>query len=218
MRLAATETVLAAPTCGLMTAARGMLAALIVSMTAGSAMAAPRDAENFVRMRGDEAVAMLAKKLPDADYMREFNAFVDRTFDVPAMATFALGVYVRQATGAQKQEYTGQYSTYFINTYAQRFRQYSGERFEVTGSRPVNPTENLVQSRIVRPAGAAPIVIEWHVREEAGQQRIVDLLIEGLRLGVTMRDEFGGVIQRGGGIDGLLRALKNNNANFKLGA
>mgnify|MGYP006274083993 CR=1 FL=1 len=202
---------------GLLATARGVLASLLVLFAATDALAAPKDAENFVRDRGAEAIATLAKKLPDAEYMKEFNSFVDKSFDVPAMAQFALGTYWRQANDAQKQEYVGLYRTYFVNTYAQRFRAYTGEKLEVTGTRPVTATENLVQTRIVRPTGQ-PILIDWHVREEAGQQKVVDLLIEGLRLGVTMRDEFSGVIQRGGGLDALLRALKDSNANFKLGA
>jgi phospholipid transport system substrate-binding protein len=197
-----------------------LAAALVASLglAGGAAVAAPKDAENFVRERGAEAIAVLSKPgLTDQQYAQEFVAFVDRSFDVPAMAQFALGLYWRQTSEAQRAEFVKLYKEYFVNTYSQRFRQFSGERFDVLGVRTVNGTENLVQSRIVRPAAAAPINIEWHVREQAGQQRVVDLIIEGLRLGITMRDEFGAIAQRGG-LDAVFTALRDKNRAFNRGA
>ena len=191
---------------------------LILGFTSIDALAAPKDAENFVRERGAEAIAVLSKPgLTDQEYAREFVAFVDRSFDAPAMAQFALGIYWRQANETQRAEFVKLYRDYFINTYSQRFRQFSGERFDVLGVRAVNATENLVQSRIVRPAQAQPISIEWHVREAAGQQRVVDLIIEGLRLGITLRDEFSAIVQQGG-LDGLFKALRDKNLTFNRGA
>lgn len=188
-----------------------------LALLGNAALAAPKDAENFVRERGAEAIAVLNKPgLTDQEYAKEFLAFVDRSFDVPAMAQFALGVYWRQATAPQREEFVKLYKVYFINTYSQRFRTFSGERFDVLGVRPVNGTENLVQSRIVRPAAAQPITIEWHVREQGGQQRVVDLIIEGLRLGITLRDEFSALVQRGG-LDNLLKALRDKNLTFNRG-
>ena len=200
--------------------ARLLAAAAVVAslgLTSFQALAAPKDAENFVRERGAEAIAVLSRPgLTDQEYAREFVAFVDRSFDVPAMAQFALGIYWRQATAPQREEFTKLYKDYFINTYSMRFRQFSGERFDVLGVRAVNTTENMVQSRIVRPAQAQPINIDWHVREAAGQQRVVDLIIEGLRLGITLRDEFTAVVQQGG-LDALFKALRDKNLAFNRG-
>ena len=108
------------------------------------------------------------------------------------------------------------YKDYFVGTYAARFRTFSGENFDVLGARAINETESLVQSRIVRPGNQAPINVEWHVRENS-QPKVVDMIIEGLRLGVTLRDEFSGVIQSGG-LDALFKALRESNAKFALGA
>ena len=52
---------------------------------------------------------------------------------------------------------------------------------------------------------------------ENSQPKVVDMIIEGLRLGVTLRDEFSGVIQSGG-LDALFKALRERNAKFALGA
>lgn len=190
---------------------------LAVSVATPDALATPKDAETFVRERGAAAIGVLSMTgLNDRQYLREFETFVEAAFDVPAMAQFALGTYWRVATADQREEYVHLYKQYLVGTYARRFKQYAGEKFEVTGARPINGAENLVQSRIMRPA-AAPIAIEWHVREQAGQQKVVDIVIEGLRLGVTLRDEFSGVIRAGGNsLDALFRALRERNATFAI--
>ena len=192
-------------------------AAVALLLSAGPANAGTREAEAFVKQRGADAIKVLSTPgLTDQQYMREFNDFVDKSFDVPAMAQFALGVYWRQANEAQRAEYLKLYRDYFVGTYAARFRTFSGENFEVMGARAINETESLVQSRIVRPGNQAPINVDWHVRENSSP-KVVDMIIEGLRLGVTLRDEFSGVIQSGG-LEVLFRALRERNAKFALGA
>lgn len=192
-------------------------AAVALFLSTVSAQAGTREAEAFVKQRGADAIKVLSTPgLTDQQYMREFNDFVDKSFDVPAMAQFALGVYWRQANEQQRTEYLKLYRDYFVGTYAARFRTFSGEAFEVTGTRAINETESLVQSRIVRPGNQAPINVDWHVRENSAP-KVVDMIIEGLRLGVTLRDEFSGVIQSGG-LDALFRALRERNAKFALGA
>lgn len=192
-------------------------AAVALFLSTVSAQAGTREAEAFVKQRGADAIKVLSTPgLTDQQYMREFNDFVDKSFDVPAMAQFALGVYLRQANEQQRTEYLKLYRDYFVGTYAARFRTFSGEAFEVTGTRAINETESLVQSRIVRPGNQAPINVDWHVRENSAP-KVVDMIIEGLRLGVTLRDEFSGVIQSGG-LDALFRALRERNAKFALGA
>lgn len=192
-----------------------MATALFLSVA--PAEAGTREAEAFVRQRGADAIKVLSTPgINDQQYLREFNDFVDKSFDVPAMAQFALGVYWRQANEQQRAEYVKLYKDYFVGTYAARFRTFSGENFDVLGARAINETESLVQSRIVRPGNQAPINVEWHVRENS-QPKVVDMIIEGLRLGVTLRDEFSGVIQSGG-LDALFKALRERNAKFALGA
>lgn len=189
-----------------------------LSIAGGPALAAPKDAENFVRDRVTEAISVLSKPgLSDQLFLREFNSFIDKSFDVPAMAQFALGVHWRAATPEQREEYVKLFKGYFVGTYAPRFRQYTGEQFTILGTRLVNATETLVQTRIVRPNNAQPINIEWHVREQGSDAKVVDLIIEGLRLGVTLRAEFSGVIKSGGGLDALFKALRDKNLTLNFG-
>lgn len=194
----------------------GVLATALFLLVA-PAEAGTREAEAFVKERGADAIKVLSTRgLTEQRYVREFYDFVDKSFDVPAMAQFALGVHWRQATEQQRAEYVTLYKDYFVGTYAARFRTFSGENFEVTGARAINDTESLVQSRIIRPGNQAPITVEWHVREQ-NSPKVVDMTIEGLRLGVTLRDEFAGVIQSGG-LDALFKALRERNAKFGIGA
>ena len=104
-------------------------------LSVAPAQAGTKEAEAFVRQRGADAIKVLSTPgLTDQQYIKEFYDFVDRSFDVPAMAQFALGVYWRQANEAQRAEYLKLYRDYFVGTYAARFRTFSGENFEVSKS------------------------------------------------------------------------------------
>ena len=64
------------------------------------------------------------------------NVILGNTFDVPGIAKFALGRYWRTLTPEQQTEYTGLFEQMVVKTYADRFSDYNGEQFKVTGSRP----------------------------------------------------------------------------------
>jgi phospholipid transport system substrate-binding protein len=67
----------------------------------------------------------------------------------------------------------------------------------------------LVESRIIRLSGAAPIRVEWRLSREAGGWRITDVIVDDVSLAVTQRDEFASVIARSGGqVAGLMRAMR----------
>ena len=94
-----------------------------------------------------------------------------------------------------------------------RFRQFSVLSLEVGGTREINESETIVSSVVVRPE-AENIAVDWHVRNATGNEyRIIDILFEGLRLGLTLRDEFSTVIRAGGGDIGVLIADLKNRAN-----
>ena len=186
---------------------------LALGLWAGAAPADERDAEAFVRAKGDEAIAIVSNgALSAGQFKAEFRRFVSDGFDVPVIGRFALGPYWRAASDAQKEAYQAAFFDYIVDTYAARFQQYTGETFAVGSGRAINDAEALVSSQIVRPA-ATNINIEWHVRFANGEYRIVDIIIEGLRLGLTLREQFSSVIRAGGGdLDVLIDNLRTRNA------
>ena len=84
--------------------------------------------------------------------------------------------------------------------YSTRFADYSGERIRVTGSRSTAEGDIFVASNAVLPQQPQDqIAVEWVLRRDGTRFRIMDVRAEGVSMAITQRDEFGAVIQRGGG-------------------
>ena len=191
----------------------GLLTAMLVLGQPGIAVA--DSAENFVRGLADDVIFILRDTtITEDQFIAEFRSFIELGFDVPIVGRFALGPYWRTASEEQRQEYLTVFTDYIVNTYATRFRQYSGESFEVGGTREINDSETIVTSTIIRPK-KEDISVDWHVRDNNGTYKIIDILFEGLRLGLSLRDEFSSVIRAGGGN---LQVLIDDLRNRQLGS
>ena len=94
-----------------------------------------------------------------------------------------------------------------MQTMAERFSWYNGETFEITGAKPVDERDTMVATRILRPSGKPPIMVDWRVRESGGSFLLIDILAEGVSLVVTQRAEAADVIGRDG-LDGLLGQMR----------
>ena len=66
-----------------------------------------------------------------------------------------------------------------MQTMAERFSWYTGETFEITGEKPVDERDTMVSTRILRPSGKPPILVDWRVRQGANGYLLIDILAEG---------------------------------------
>lgn len=143
----------------------------------------------------------------EAQKKATFKSLLNQNFDMPTIGRFALGRYWRTATPAQQQEYLALYQKMVIDVYTSRFNRYSGQTFKVTGNR-VDDSGDVVVSSVVEGNGS-PVLVDWRVRAKGGAYRIIDVMVEGVSMAVTQRNDFAGVIQQGGGtIDALIEYLK----------
>jgi len=172
------------------------------------APAAAQGSAAFIRSTGQEAInSLTAQNMTDQERQERFRQILKRTFAVGVIARFTLGRYWRVATKAQRAEYSKLFEDFLVRAYAERFKGYSGEGFEVGQMRQINDREQLVQSEVVLADGRR-IPVHWRVRHTAGY-RVVDVLVEGVSMAITQRDEFAAIINRNGGkVDGLLAALR----------
>ena len=200
-------------TMNLLMRARAATVAAVMTVATPALGAATDQALAFVKELGDEAVKIVSNQdLKSQEFENTFRAFIDKGFDVETIGKFALGPYARTITPAQMAEYQRLFYDYMVHTYASRFRQYSGESFKVGTARAVATDEALVASEILRPNKQASIKVDWQVRVTAGKPKIIDIVFEGLRLSVTLRDEFAGVIRQGGSFEALLKVLRDRAA------
>ncbi len=190
---------------------RGFLFAIVVlSMGFGdfAAAAVPSGAASrFIRGLGDETVATLSAPGFDQEARAaRFRGLVRQGFDLAFIGRFALGRHWRQATAAQRAEYSRLFGDYLLKTYTARFGGYAGQTMAVVSERPAGTKDVVVSTLINHPYGP-PIAADWRVRTTGGRYRIIDLVVEGVSMVVTQRSEFAAVIQRHG-LRGLLDELR----------
>jgi phospholipid transport system substrate-binding protein len=170
--------------------------------------AAPSDAAGFISDLGERAINVLTSTQSQADREAAFRKLFDEGFDVPGIARFVLGPYWRTATDAQRDEFIKLFEAFIIHAYVVRFSAYSGQQLKVTGSRPEGEN-SLVNSQITGTNNSPPVKVDWRVAKQDSGFKITDVVVEGVSMAVTERQEFASVIQRGGGqIDALLKALR----------
>ncbi len=163
----------------------------------------------FIADLGDRAVrAMADQTLSVTERNTRFRDLLLEGFDLNTLSRFAVGRYWRAAGKTQRVEYRELFTDYIVQTYANRFGQYSGERLKVSDGRAIGKSDTLVKSQLLRPNGAA-VKIEWRVRQHDHKWLILDIIVEGVSMAITQRDEFASVIRRGGGdFNNLLTLLK----------
>tara|TARA_B100000676_G_scaffold306656_1_gene363341 strand:+ start:2337 stop:2942 length:606 start_codon:yes stop_codon:yes gene_type:complete len=183
--------------------------ALVVFLHTSPAVALDGEAENFVRVMGKKVFASLGEKgISDRERTKRFTVLLPEALDLEYIARFTLGRYWRVATEEQKIEYTRLFKKFVIQAYANRFKGLSGKTFNVLHSRSIAANQVLVLSEIIIPN--QPVVrVNWRVRSKENTHKITDIMVEGISMSVTQRDEFVSVIrQTGGKVSGLIRALR----------
>ena len=170
--------------------------------------AASGDASAFVLDLGNKATRVLStKNLNLTEREAKFQSILNTNFNVPALGRFALGRYWRQASSEQKHDYLELFGKFLVQNYASKLGGYSGENLKVLSETPLkNKVDVLVNTRIERPSGA-PINITWRVRSRDQSRQIVDVMVEGISLAITQRQQFASVVSQHG-LQGLLETLR----------
>ena len=195
-----------------------LLAALVfVLLLAGiHRVAAADDTDNpgsKVSMLADAAIAVLVDPALDRDGRQQrFRVLLNDGFDLEAIGRFVLGRYWPSATDQERVQFRELFESFLITSYVSKLETYSGESLKVTATRKTEADRAMVSSRLELPTGE-PIRVEWHMRQGDAGWQIVDVVIEGVSLAVTIRSEFTSVIRTRGGLAGLLERLRQVTAN-----
>jgi phospholipid transport system substrate-binding protein len=191
------------------------LAPVMIAAPPASAQDQATSPSQFVQQLGDKAIAQLGgKQIPEQEERARFRQLLNQYFDIDAIGKFTVGRgYWGGASDGQRKEFLGLYETQVTNAYAKRFENYSGQQFKVTGAqKEEGDNDTIVSSEVTQPSGGPPVSVQWRVRPENGGFRIADVVIAGISMAVTDRNQFDAVIQRGGGtIQALIDALKTQN-------
>ncbi len=195
----------------------GLLFLVALGTGAAQAAAAPGvdEAKSFIRGLADRTIATLAdEQLSAAVREQRFAELFVEGFDVPTISRFVLGRHWRRASAEQRKAYLAAFNEFIIKTYTRRFSSFTGEQLEITGGREETKNDTVVLSRILRLNGPSTRV-SWRVRQVRDQLKILDVIVEGVSMLITHRDEMNSVIRtRGGSVDGLIAALREKIVSY----
>ena len=149
------------------------------------------NAEEFVNKFADEAITILYNnEISDNEKNDKFTNLVMSAIDLNLISQFVLSKTWKSATNDQKERYISAFKKYFINSYANKLDQYSGEKILVTGSEEAGKYV-IVDSNIIREGtNTLKINLKWRLLNTNGDIKIIDLNIEGISLVIAQREEF----------------------------
>ncbi len=147
--------------------------------------------EDFVEKFADNAIMILSNnQISKNEKNDQFTNLVMSAIDLNLISQFVLSKAWKSATDDQKERYISAFKTYFINSYANKLDQYSGEKIIVNGSEEAGKYV-IVDTNIVREGtDTLKINLKWRLLNKDGDIRIIDLNIEGISLVIAQREEF----------------------------
>lgn len=128
---------------------------------------------------------------------------------LPRIAQFAAGLTWRSMTDAQKARYVPAFAHYVSTVYARRFEQFTGSPVIAIGRSIDAGRKGVVVETTIAQPGSEAVSVDWLISDRGGSVQVVDLVVEGVSLAATEREEIGSRLEsRGGDIDALITHLE----------
>ena len=191
--------------------AKILFAVFIMGLAVGPAIAdETHEAKMFVASLGYNAIKVLARsELPKEERTNEFRRILTAGFDMHLIGRYVLGRYWRRASPVERSEYSALFQEYIVLTYANQLSQYNGQTLKIKSAREDGEADVIVRSEITQ-AGGPPIRVDWRVRSKDETFKVIDVVVEGISMVITQRDQFASVIERAGGkVESLLVELRS---------
>ena len=193
-----------------------LLAVLGVGFVAPGVPGAQRlDAGAFLESLNQDAFAMLTDpSLDQTQIEQNLRTLARQRFDVPAISRFVLGKHWRRTSTAQRQDFVDAFEEVHMRQFLTMLAESAGEMFSVLKVQQdaAKPNLSLVSTKIDRSEGK-PISAVWRIRDKHGQYKVLDIVVEGVSMAITLRHEYGAVVGTDG-VDGLIAILREKSAEL----
>lgn len=197
-----------------------VVATSLLASNAPALAAGDPAAEAFVTKVSERAIDIISdKSASQSEREAAFGKLLDETADMPRIAAFALGQYLRLPTAEQKDEYLKLVHAFVVKVYVTRLSDYHNEKLVITGSKPKGDKQALVDSQINFTNGREPVKVTWWLVKDAnGDYKIFDVNVVGIWLAQEQRSSFSSVIaNHNGEFSALLSHLKAQIVNAENG-
>jgi phospholipid transport system substrate-binding protein len=187
------------------------LVALLVPLGSG-ADADPAGAAQFVRAAGERTVSAANQDAPLEARVAHLADIMQDVTDIDLIARLALGKHWRTASEAQRTAYLKAFRNYALDGLANRFGRLGKIKgFEVIDNRMVDERDTLVAIDIHLAGQPTPTRVDWRVRQSGSSYQIIDVVVEGVSLLITNRNDFDAVVSREG-LDRLIDQLQGHSS------
>ena len=170
------------------------------------------EADVFVQSTVNRAAKTLGGNLSKEERVEKLKDIARDTVDISGIGFYSLGAHRKNLTEDQLNEYKKVFAEYFLKSFSSRLAEYSNPEIEVDSKKVINKNYTIVSSTLVATDSRPKVKIEWRVYTKDPDNLLIrDLIIEGLSLARTQKEEFSSIINSN---DGKIEALLKNLSDF----
>ena len=159
----------------------------------------------FVQSTVDRASEALSGNSSKEAKIEKLKQIASETVDINGIGFYTLGSYRKTISKSEINQYEKLFKQYFLKSFASRLAEYSNPQIEVVSKKKLNENYSMVSSILISTEQRPEVKIDWRVYTKNTQNPLIrDLIIEGLSLARTQKEEFSSIIQNN---DGDIKAL-----------
>ena len=166
----------------------------------------------FVQSTVNRASQILSQNISKEEKINELKSIAKETVDIRGVGFYSLGKARKNLDDNQKNQYIKLFENYFLKTFSSRLAEYTNPKINVKGKEVINENYTIVNSTLVATSERPEVSIDWRIyTKDPNNPQIRDLIIEGLSLARTQKEEFSSILNSN---DGDINALFNTLEEF----
>jgi phospholipid transport system substrate-binding protein len=170
------------------------------------------EADVFVQSTVNRAAKTLGAGHTKEERIEKLKEIAKDTVDITGIGFYSLGKHRKNLSKEQLENYKIVFEAYFLKSFSSRLAEYSNPEIEVNSKNIINANYTIVSSTLVATDSRPEVKIEWRVYTKDPDNLLIrDLIIEGLSLARTQKEEFSSIINSN---DGKIEALLKNLSDF----
>ena len=166
----------------------------------------------FIQSTVNRAANTLSGDFTKDERVKKLKQIAKETVDITGIGYYSLGAHRKSLSEEQLSIYKEAFEKYFLKSFSSRLAEYSNPEIEVISKNKLNKNYTIVLSKLVATDSRPEVKIEWRVYTKNPENLLIrDLIIEGLSLARTQKEEFSSIINSN---DGKIEALLQNLSDF----
>ena len=169
----------------------------------------------FVQSTVNRASQILSKNISKEEKINQLKSIAKETVDIKGVGFYSLGSARKNLSNSQKIEYLKLFEDYFLKSFSSRLAEYTNPEIEVNDKKILNTNYTIVNSLLVGTSQRPEVKIDWRVYTKDPENPLIrDLIIEGLSLARTQKEEFASILNSNNGdINFLFKTLEEFSRN-----